>query len=299
VLSGAPSEGVRRSGQSERASRAELLNRVVALAAVACVLLAGCLGSDYRSQPLSLSQWDHGWQATIEPDENFDVTLRPDRLAPEARWRLVDVDPGVVELVDQGVEAPAAEEPDRSPLWWFGFRGVDRGRTSLEFEAVLDGERVNAATYTVAVVDDACAAGQGVTAARCRDPMPDHGERGWTEWDHGGAVQVGLGDEAASVTLTAHPLHQDAEWRVASADASQLALGPPTVSDVRAAGDFDNRDRSRPESFLPVWQFPVDGLQLGTSTLVFEIVVDGERVDVAEFSVAVRESVDEGEYLVR
>jgi hypothetical protein len=281
-------------------SRGGVAAYVRAVAASACLLLTACLGADYTSLSASVSEWDHGWQVTVEPDEAFDVMLRSSRLEPAAEWTVTTMDPAVVELVDEGVEGPSPEEPDRWPIWLFRFRAVALGEAALEFEETADGVVVTRVAYTVAAVEDACAAGQGVTAGRCWDPPdPMAGpNRGWTEWDHGRAVQVGLADPIA-LTLTGSALHPDAQWRVASVDSAVLDVGAGEVLEVRTPGDFDNRDTSKPSSFLPVWRFSVTGIALGTSTLALEAVAEGERVDVAEFSVTVQESVDEGEYLVQ
>ena len=269
------------------------------LIVIACLILAACLGSDYKSVALSLSSWDHGWQATIEPGEIFDVTVWGNRLHPDARWRVVDLDPGVVAFVAQGRQGPDAEEPDRATVWRFDFRGVETGESVVELEAVVDGTRVDHLVYTVVVVEDACAVGLGVTAPRCRDPMPDHGWRGWTEADDGRAVRIGLDGPPMTVSLTSHAMYPEAGWRIASVDRSLLAVGRPTPTDVRPAGAFGNGDTSMPDSFLRIWEFPVEGVALGTSELTFEIVSGGEQVDVAAFAVTVQGSVEEGDYLIR
>ena len=273
--------------------------RAGVLIVIACLLMGACLGSDYKSVQLALSPWDHGWQATIEPGEIFDVNVWGNRLHSDARWRVVEFDQAVIALVAQGQQGPDAEEPDRGTVWRFDFRGVDPGESVVELEAVVGGKRVDRLVYTVVVVGDACAVGLGVTAPRCRDPMPDHGWRGWTEADDGRGVRIGLDGPTMSVSLTSHAMYPDAEWRVASVDSSLLAVGRPTPTDVRTAGDFGNGDTSKPDSFLRIWEFPVDGVALGTSELTFEVVSGGEQVDVAAFAVKVQESVEEGDYLIR
>jgi hypothetical protein len=134
----------------------------------AVFVVAGCLGQDYKSIELSLNEWSSGWQATVEPDERFEVFLGPVRVHPDARWRLVAADPSVVELADQSVvEAEAV--PEEPGEWVFTFRAVALGGSPLTFEALAGGARVAIAEYSVSVVEDACVAGVGLTAARCRD----------------------------------------------------------------------------------------------------------------------------------
>ncbi len=259
-------------------------------------VVAGCLGLDYKSIELSLNEWSSGWQATVEPGEEFDVGLQPVRIHPDAQWRLVAADPSVVEVVDQFVVEPEAVAGEPG-AWLFMFRALALGGSPLAFEAVADGARVAIAEYSVSVVEDACAAGVGLTAARCRVSMSTS-SRGWTEWDHGRTVRVGM-DRPTEVTLTAPALYPDARWRPADADTSLLEVGSASVGDVRSPGDFDNQDGSKPGSFLPVWSYPVQGLALGETDLAFEAVEDGERVDIARFTVRVLESVEEGDYLVQ
>ncbi len=255
------------------------------------------MGQDYKSIELSLSEWSSGWQATIEQDEAFDVGLRPPRLYPDAQWVLVGADPSVVELVDESfVPAAAPDEPGASDMWTFAFRAGQLGSSRLSFEARADGERVAIAEYSVSVVEDACGADVGLTAARCQEPMPKF-NRGWTEWDHGHTVQVGM-DRATEVTLTAPALYPSGQWSAVDVDPGRLEVSQASVSDVRSPGDFDNQDTSKPDSFLPVWSFDVRGIALGETELTFEALHDGERVDVASFPVRVLESVEEGAYLV-
>ncbi len=263
----------------------------------AALVVAGCLGQDYKSIELSLNEWSSGWQATVEPDEDFGVDLLPVRLHPDAQWRLVASDPAVVALVDQFVSEAAREEPGAPEVWVFAFRAEGLGDCELSFEARADGERVAVVEYSVSVVEDACAAGVGLTAPRCQSPSSGF-NRGWTEWDHGRTVQVGV-DGATEVTLTAPALYPDAQWQPVAVDTALLVVGPASVSEVRSPGDFDNQDTSKPDSFLPVWAFDVQGVELGETELTFEALHAGERVDVATFTVRVLESVDEGNYLVR
>ena len=262
----------------------------------AVFVVAGCLGQDYKSIELSLNEWSSGWQATVEPDERFDVFLGPVRVHPDARWRLVAADPSVVELADQSVvEAEAV--PEEPGEWVFTFRAVALGGSPLTFEALAGGARVAIAEYSVSVVEDACAAGVGLTAARCRAPVSTS-SRGWTEWDHGRTVRVGM-NRPTELTLTAPALFPAARWRPADVDTPLLEVGSASVGAVRSPGDFDNQDASKPDSFLPVWSYPVQGLALGQTDLAFEAVEAGERVDIARFTVRVLESVEEGEYLIQ
>ena len=281
---------MRGTGRSEP-QRWRGLGRRTGVLIVGAFAVAGCLGQDYKSIELSLNEWSSGWQVTVEQGEEFDVGPRPVRMHPDAQWRLVAADISIVELADQFVLEPGTvtEEPGLSV---FTFRAVALGGSPLAFEALADGARVAIAEYSVSVVEDACAASMGITAARCRAPMPEF-NRGWTEWDHDRVVQIGL-DRPVEVTLTAPAFHPDARWQPVAVDRALLEVGSATVGDVRSPGDFDNQDTSKPDSFLPVWSYDVRGVKLGETDLTFQAVQSGERVDIARFTVRVLESVDEG-----
>ncbi len=160
---------MRGTGRSE-GQRGLGLGRRMGVLIAAAFVVAGCLGQDFKSIELSLNEWASGWQATVEPDEEFYVGLRPVRMHPDARWRLVAADASVVELADQSV-VEAEVVPEEPGEWVFRFRAVALGGSPLTFEALAGGVRVAIAEYSVSVVEDACAAGVGVTAARCKAPM--------------------------------------------------------------------------------------------------------------------------------
>lgn len=262
----------------------------------AAALATGCLGQDYKSIELSLTEWSSGWQATVEPDEQFSVELQPPRVYPDARWRVASGDSSIVQSVDQFVTEPAPQEPGVAAVQVFVFRAVRQGESELSFEARVASDRVATAEYSVSVVADACEAGVGQTAPRCRTPMPEH-KGGWSEWDHGRTVQVGM-NRPTELTLTAPALYPRAQWRPVAVDAALLDVGEASVSSVRTPGDFDNQDTTKPDTFVPLWSYAVQGLAPGETELAFESVSDGQRVDIAQFTVRVVEVVEEGEYLV-
>ncbi len=268
-------------------------------AGLACLLLAGCLGRDYLSASAWVSSWDHGWQVTVEPDEHFDVVLPVDRVHPDAPWELVALDPDVLVMDERESQRPTAEEPGLLSMEGFRLRALALGESALTFEARAGGETVALAEYVVAVVEDACAEATGITAPRCQNPMPTSGDRGWTEWDNGRMVRLERGADASFLTLTAPALYPDAEWHAIDVDPAVVSVGEPTVGDVRDPGDYDNKDTSKPSTFLAVWSFPVSGAALGSSPLRLEAIAGGQRVDVAEFTVEVLEQVEGGELVVQ
>jgi hypothetical protein len=90
-------------------------------------------------------------------------------------------------------------------------------------------------------------------------------------------------EEELSVTLRANPAYPDVEWQIVEFDAAVIALDASFSEVVRQEAPDDQ------QSLLTQWGFVFTGGDLGESPLVFEIRDDGQRVDVAEFAVAVVE----------
>lgn len=247
---------------------------------------------DSLDLPLNLSEWNHGWLATIEPDEELGVGLRANPMYPDAPWHVVEFDAAVIDLDDSFSEVTRRESPDDLqsllPLWVFTFRGNGLGASPLVFEVVVDGERVDVAEFAVAVVEDACASDIGISANRCGDNRLGDESRHWTEWEHGLPISIAPGEDT-SVSLTANALYPDGAWTVAEYDPEVVEIQSMGPGSVRTPGDWDSSDLGKPDTFLATSEFVVTGVGSGESPLVFEVVADGRRVDVAEFTVAVIE----------
>lgn len=266
---------------------------IVGMSVAGGVAAAGCLGSDYLSQPASLSEWDHGWRVAIDSDERLDVGLRENPSYPGAEWQIVEVDASALQL-EESFRAPSpydSERPDdRQSLLStsvFTFTGADTGESPLVFEIRVGDERVDLAEFAVAVVEDACAADLGLTAPRCGDDHLDNqGLRGLTEWDHGWSVPIESGEDL-TVTLTANAVYPDVPWQITEYDPSVVEVQDGGPGDVRAAGDWDLSDPEKPESFLPISEFLVTAVGSGESPLVFEVRAGDRQVEVVEYTAVV------------
>ena len=278
------------------------VGRVPLICGLVLVLLlgAGCLGQDHLDIPLSLDEWDHGWLAVIEPEEQLDVSLTGNALYPEVPWHVSEFDSAVIELQDQQHIPPAGESADGEtldpadpadplvPFTVFSFVGVTLGESPLVFELVVDGERIDIAEFTVDVVEDACDSEVGAVANRCGRDFSFH-PQDLTEWDHGGLVALEPGDEL-DVSLTANALHPDSPWQVIEFDPAVIDLeGPEYVAPDRSSGDWSPWEPDSRHSFLPTWNSTIVGVALGESRLVLGISVDGTPVDGFELTVAVVE----------
>ena len=217
---------------SDRVRRFPLICGLV----VVLLLGAGCLGQDHLDIPLTLNEWDHGWQAVIEPDEQLEVSLTGNALYPEVPWHVIEFDSAVIELQGQGHIPPAGDSADREDLdpgdplvsfTGFSFVGVTPGESPLVFELVVDSERIDIAEFTVAVVEDACDSNLGAVANRCGRDFSFH-PQDLTEWDHGGLVALEPGDEL-DVSLTANALHPDERVAAEQESADGQPLGFRTL----------------------------------------------------------------------
>ena len=114
--------------------------------------------------------------------------------------------------------------------------------------------------------------------------------------DHGWRVNVESNEEFG-VSLVANPLYPDVPWRLAESDAGVVRL-TGTEHDVDAcAPGAENPcpEGAAQEPFLPVTTFRFVGAEAGESALDFELVVDGEVVDVCEYTISVVEDACEGD----
>jgi len=257
----------------------------------ALVIAAGCMGQDFSGSPLSLSELDHGWLVTVEPGEKFDIGLKGNAAYPDLGWQVVDFDPAVIELRDdeqvplgdpEGVDFPVA------PVSVFFFEAVALGATPLAFEFVVDGEPIDVAEYSVAVVDDACEAGLGAVANRCGLAF-SYQPQDLTELDHGQAVALEPG-ATLELTLTANALHPESPWEVTAIDADVIGIdGPIDIPADRQRGDWGPWEPDSRHSFLPAWTFAIEGIGLGESELVLELPVGDVPLDRYVLTVAVVE----------
>ncbi|NNE73484.1 MAG: hypothetical protein HKN26_07470 [Acidimicrobiales bacterium] len=256
---------------------------------VVAVVSAGC-GSDFEEAAVALERNDHGWLVSIDPDEKFDIGLVGNALYPEARWQLSNSDPRIVALDGEEHEELGQDRDDltgdqRPTVSIFHFSGVELGETALAFELLVDGERVAVAEYTIAVVDEACVVDIGIVANRCGRTIVDQ-PQALTELDHGYLVALEPGD-TLDVMLTGNPQYPAAVWHADEVDASVVNLrGPMHVPASRQPGDWDPGSEA---AFLPKWTFTIDAAELGRSRLVFDLLVDGRRVDLYSVTIDVVE----------
>ena len=101
-----------------------------------------------------------------------------------------------------------------------------------------------------------------------------------SEWDHAwlGVIEV---DEELAVGLRENPGYPGAGWQIVDFDEATLTL-TDTIQEVAQPAAPDDL-----QSRLTVYGFQFTGKGLGTTPLVFEIRVDGERVDTAEYQIEV------------
>lgn len=144
------------------------------------VLPVGCLGNGFETAPLGVEKWDTGWRVAIEPEETFSVDLLGSAAYPGDQWRVAEFDDTVLGLDGEEYGEPhqpsgdpeATEDGEYDPgslvaRSRFAFHGVAIGQTPRRFELAADGQLIDVATYTVDVVEDACAAGTAAVANRC------------------------------------------------------------------------------------------------------------------------------------
>ena len=262
---------------------------VAAQLSAAFILATGCLGQDFSDSPLSLSELDHGWLATVEPGEEFDIGLKGNAAYPDLGWEVIGFDPAVIEL--RGHEQVPLGEPEGvgfpvPAVSVFFFEGVALGETPVVLEFVVDGERIDVAEYSVAVVDDACDAELGAVANRCGEAF-NYQPQDLTELDLGQSVVLEPG-AALDLTLTANALHPEIPWEVATIDAAVIRVdGPTYVPADRQPREWGPWESDSRHSFLPAWTFTIVGIGLGESELVLELPVEGTPLDLYGLTVTV------------
>jgi hypothetical protein len=264
-------------------------------------LAGACLGQDYKDIELQLWNGDHGWMATVEPDERFGVTLWENPAYPEAPWTLIEHQPAHVTLEGSTVdpypfgnpaEMPEDERegvPTEQPaVWIFSFAGRELGESTLAFELLAEGQAIDRAEFTIAVVEDACDGDVGLAAPRCRREPHRVGQYGWTEREHGQRIDLSPGADEL-VGLVSNSLYPDAAWQVLADDSAAVEVATLGATQSRASGDWDTAGDGKPALFLPIHEFSLTGRSPGESSVAFELVADGRRIGLCEFTVAVAE----------
>jgi len=279
------------------------LRLLAAGALVGGLVVSGCLGQDFLAAPLELTHFDHGWRVNVEPAEEFAVDLVANPLYPDVPWRLVDFDPAVVahrrtnHITSQcrpTEENPCPVSSETEPFLphtRFDFVGVAEGESPLHFALEVDGRPADVTEYSIAVVADACTEDVGISANRC----------GWDDrspnleiatFEDGMTMPVELG-ETFTVTLAANAQYPEAPWQIVEIDPTVLALRATEQDPVRALGDWDTSDDTKPWHFLAIWRTTFEAIGYGTSPLILEVVSGGEQIDVFEIAVTVGDSNEE------
>lgn len=255
------------------------------VAAILCVVGVACLGQDFRSVELTLTEWDHGWRAVVEPDQQFSVTFRENPQYANVEWVIADIDPPIVDVVGYVSERPedVPEEDLALAIWGFDLVGTALGEATASFEIVVDGRTVDRVHYTIAVVEDACDGDDGLTAPRCERRHQEFWPQGLFEWDHGRTIDVASG-EIAAVQLTGNAVHPDAVWELADSDTSVVDVSQPRDLETRTPGNWDTTDIAEPGSFLPRWEFLVTARAPGASLVRFEMHRGGDLLEFCEFT---------------
>ena len=227
----------------------------------------------------------------VEPGERFDVGLANNALYPDVPLEITEFDAAVIDLESQEQARPTGLDPSSSklPHSIFNFSGLNVGETPLVFELWADGEQIDIAEFTIAVVDEACDAELGVHANRCGQCFQFH-PRNLTELNHRWVVALEPGDEL-DVTLTANALYPDSPWQAVEFDPAVIDLrGPQYAPPDREPGDWSAWEPDSRHSFLATWTFTIIGAGVGETDLVFDIRTDaGRRVDLHELTFAVVE----------
>jgi hypothetical protein len=260
------------------------------VAGFVCVLVTACLGQDYKNVELGLSEWDHGWLAVVEPDEQFSVILQENPQYPGVEWGIAEIDPPIIDVVGYIAEGPEdwPEEERQLSIWGFDLVGTELGEVLATFEIDVDGRTVDMVQYRIAVVDDACEGDVGLTAPRCRRQHQESWAQAISEWDHGTTIDLAPGEEL-TVQLTANAAAPGAVWELAESDPVVVDVSTPRPLGTRAPGNWDTTDGTEPGWFLPRWEFMITPNAPGESQLRFELVDAGGIVEFCEFTVDVRD----------
>ncbi len=271
------------------------VGRFVARVLVGLALLSvSACASDFEKATLGLSESDHGWLAVVEPGERFDVGLANSVLYSDIAWEVTEFDPTVIALESQEQAVPPSFDPSSTRLSHsvFNFSGLGLGETPLVFALWADGEQVDVAEFSVAVVEEACDGELGARANRCGEGFQFHPQN-LTEFNHGWVVALEPGDEL-DVTLAANALYPDSPWQAVELDRAVIDLqGPEYVAPDRLPGDWSVWEPDSRHSFLARWSFTIVGVELGETTLVLDIETDdGRRADLHELVVVVEDACE-------
>lgn len=269
------------------------------ITALLAILVAGCLGNDFRSAPLDVEKVDSGWLLAIEPGEEFSVGLLGSFAYPSQQWSVADFDDAVLRLSGAEHEEPrepsedaeAVEEGESDPgslltLSRFVFEGVALGETQLRFELIANGQLIDVAEYAVQVVDDACDADTSAVANRCGGEGFGYHPQVLNELSYGEDTVL---EEGASIGLVLHAnqAHPDASWAITGYDAGVVAVAGPIALTPRPPSDFSEVDVGIRHSFIPASEFTITGLAQGTTTLTLELASDGQLLDEYETTLVV------------
>lgn len=262
---------------------------LVGLVLVVLVLVSvSACATDFEKATLGLSESDHGWLAVVEPGERFEVGLANNLLHSDIAWEVTEFDPTVIRLESQE-QVPPDPDPSGPRLSHsvFDFSGLGLGETPLVFELWADGEQIDMAAFTIAVVAEACDAELGARANRCGQAFQFHPQN-LTEINHGSVVALEPGNEI-DVTLTVNALYPDNPWHAVEFDRAVIDLqGPEYSAPDRLSGDWTAWEPDSRHSFLATWSFTIVGVELGETPLVLDIETDDDRrVDLYELTVVV------------
>ena len=269
------------------------------IAILLAVVVAGCLGNDFRSAPLGVERWDSGWLLAIEPGEEFSVGLLGSFAYPGRQWSVAEFDAAVVRLLGEEHEEPrppsddteAAEAGGLDPGSLlthssFFFEGVALGDTPLRFELIVDGQVIDSVTYAVHVVRDACDADTAAVANRCGGDGFGYHPQMLNELNYGEETVLETG-ASVELVLYGSETRPDAAWAITGYDETIVAATGPIALAPRPPDDYSEVDSETPHSFIPASGFTITGLQEGGTTLTLELAHDGQLLNEYQITLIV------------
>ena len=99
-------------------------------------LITACLGQDFLDAPLELDNFDHGWVAKVEPEEEFSVGLVANPMYSDVPWRLVDFDDAVVSSLDSEHVTGACTPTEAWPAERWKSSPVDCSRCATRMRSI-------------------------------------------------------------------------------------------------------------------------------------------------------------------
>lgn len=128
-------------------------------------IAANRCGLGDRGPDLEVAVYEHGGKMSVEPGDDFTVTLAASAMHPEAPWQVADIDPAVLEL-HTTTQDPArnvgdwdTSDPDKPwhfvPISRLTFEAIELGESPLVLEIVADGERIDLFEIAVSVIPEA------------------------------------------------------------------------------------------------------------------------------------------------